>query len=612
MLRPREIFEEKQQGERAMEPAKERSGHDGDGVKEELNRYESSGFEEGFNEKTTAIDQVGNHGRPCHDQHDLKPSSPLQKDSSCSKQDDQLQSARAEMGEVREENQRLKKYLDRIMKDYQTLQMQFYDVVQQDGRKATDDSAKNHQEIEEPGFVSLSLGRAPSDTKKGEKSTTVSSQWKEADEQAKEGLSLGLMDYKLELSKSREGESLSKTSPVNSSDQEPIKEEAEETWPRGKAQKTMRSEDDEASQQNPVKKARVSVRARCDTPTMNDGCQWRKYGQKIAKGNPCPRAYYRCTMAPSCPVRKQVQRSFEDMSILITTYEGTHNHPLPMSATAMASTTSAAASMLLSGSSSSQPGHGPSATTAADLHGLNFYLSDNSKSNHFYLSNSSFSSSPSFPTITLDLTSTPSSSSSHFNKASSNYPPRYSPANLNFGSSESNTTSWANGFLNYGSTQPYSRNQLGDLSMGRQSVENIYQSYMQKKNPTLPQHSSLPDPIAAATKAITADPSFQSALAAALTSIIGTGGASTAAGAIGNQSGDNFGQKSTLGELFPMSSTLLPAPKGNGCASSLLNKTHSTNSQPSSLMFLPRPSLPFSTSKSASTSPGDNRDHSTT
>ncbi|XP_041029021.1 WRKY transcription factor 72A-like [Juglans microcarpa x Juglans regia] len=605
-----------------MEPAKERSGHDGGGVKEELNRYESSGFEEGFNEKTTAIDQIGNHGRPCHE-HDLKPSSPLQKDSSCSKQDDQLQSARAEMGEVREENQRLKKYLDLIMKDYQTLQMQFHDIVQQDGRKATDDSAKNHQEIEEPGFVSLSLGRNPSDTKKGEKgsTTTVSSQRKEADDQqAKEGLSLGLMDYKLELSKSREGrESLSKTSPVNSSDQEPIKEEADqETSPLGKAQKTMRSEDDhEVPQQNPVKKARVSVRARCDTPTMNDGCQWRKYGQKIAKGNPCPRAYYRCTVAPSCPVRKQVQRSFEDMSILITTYEGTHNHPLPMSATAMASTTSAAASMLLSGSSSSRPGHGPSAstvsTTAADLHGLNFYLSDNSKSNHFYLSNSSYLSSPSFPTITLDLTSTPSSSSSHFNKAnSSNYPPRYSPASLNFSSSESNTESWANGFLNYGSTtQPYSRNQLGNLSMGRQSVENIYQSYMQKKNPTLPQHSSLPDPIAAATKAITADPSFQSALAAALTSIIGTGGASTAAGAIGNQSGENFGQKSTLGELFPMSSTgLLPAPKGNGCASSLLNKTHSTNSQPTSLMFLP-PSLPFSTSKSASTSPGDNRDHST-
>lgn len=138
---------------------------------------------------------------------------------------------------------------------------------------------------------------------------------------------------------------------------------------------------------------------------------------------------------------------------------------------------------------------------------------------------------------------------------------------------------------------------------------------MQKTNLTPPQHSQQENSaIAAATKAITADPSFHSALVAALSSIMGTGVTAASGGALGNHGGgdNNFGQKSRWGsELFQAPSTTFPAspPKGNGCASSFLNETQSTtNSQPGSLIFLP-PSLPLSTSKSASASPSDNRDH---
>ncbi|XP_050375196.1 WRKY transcription factor 72A-like [Argentina anserina] len=493
--------------------------------------------------------------------------------------DVELMSARAETGEVREENERLKVLLARTMKDYQNLQMHFLDIIQKEKRKkGTMDtsSSADHQgtvPAEPDELVSLSLGRTSSSTtssshehylRKDHHEIVKKTSRDSNDEVMHEpGLALELGCRSSEpAATDHETMKVNSSSEYNSSVGDPKEDEVAEIWPPSKM---LRTRDDDVSQQlTHLKKARVSVRARCDTPTLNDGCQWRKYGQKIAKGNPCPRAYYRCTVSPSCPVRKQVQRCAEDMSILITTYEGNHNHPLPMSATAMASTTSAAASMLQSHSSTSEQGllnstTAPVSTSTSNPHslGLNLInsLSQNSSrqlpQSQFYFPNCTISTNNSHPTITLDLTAP---SPSQFGLRFGSGLPRFSPSrSLNFSSSSSSSLDhntlqqapdWMTnhhataGYFNYGTVLSHQNrmNQVvggSSLNIGKQPFQepNFYQSYVQNAHqnaaPAPPQHHMFTETIAAATKAITSNPKFHSALAAALTSFVGTNGSSS-------------------------------------------------------------------------------------
>lgn len=61
---------------------------------------------------------------------------------------------------------------------------------------------------------------------------------------------------------------------------------------------------------------------------MEDGYNWRKYGQKLVKGNEFVRSYYRCTH-PNCKAKKQLERS-PGGQIVDTVYFGEHDHPKPL------------------------------------------------------------------------------------------------------------------------------------------------------------------------------------------------------------------------------------------------------------------------------------------
>ncbi|KAF8017664.1 hypothetical protein BT93_H2765 [Corymbia citriodora subsp. variegata] len=306
----------------------------------------------------------------------------------------QLRSLRVKLEELKDENQKLRSILEWISKNYAALHAQLHLVMQ---RKAS----INHK------FKNEALANAG-----------VSPYGNNLRERSEPSVEAGITNQQCDdqsmVNHIGSKRALSSTNETSSDDGRTYQSVRTLDSPNVTRGKSIVGEDEEdpdnhqdqiSGHQVSHRKARVSIRARSDAPMISDGCQWRKYGQKIAKGNPCPRAYYRCTMAIGCPVRKQIQRCVRDKTILITTYEGKHNHPLPPAAAVLANTTSAAATMLLSGSTAT--------ATAPNSNGNpNFLSSSNNFPHHLLYSNSTTmaslsSSSPNYPTITLDLAQTP-------------------------------------------------------------------------------------------------------------------------------------------------------------------------------------------------------------
>ncbi|XP_068669192.1 WRKY transcription factor SUSIBA2-like [Aristolochia californica] len=104
----------------------------------------------------------------------------------------------------------------------------------------------------------------------------------------------------------------------------------DEDDPEAKRRKTDLGSIDVSPLGKVTREPRVVVQTLSEVDILDDGYRWRKYGQKVVKGNPNPRSYYKCTNA-GCPVRKHVERASHDPKAVITTYEGKHNHDVPSS-----------------------------------------------------------------------------------------------------------------------------------------------------------------------------------------------------------------------------------------------------------------------------------------
>ncbi|KAK2648456.1 hypothetical protein Ddye_015945 [Dipteronia dyeriana] len=111
-----------------------------------------------------------------------------------------------------------------------------------------------------------------------------------------------------------------------------IKDEINDDEPGSKRRKNENPNASATFADKSTGEARLVVQSYSEVDIVNDGYRWRKYGQKLVKGNPNPRNYYRCSKS-GCPVKKHVERASHDPKLVITTYEGRHDHDMPPSRT---------------------------------------------------------------------------------------------------------------------------------------------------------------------------------------------------------------------------------------------------------------------------------------
>ncbi|XVF26073.1 hypothetical protein REPUB_Repub13aG0268600 [Reevesia pubescens] len=420
----------------------------------------------------------------------------------------ELAKLHVELKVMNAENQKLKDMLSHVSNNYSALEMHLVTLMQQQRNRGSE-TTQEHEIHEGKSEVKkhelaivprqfMDLGPSCAGTAETDKLSHSSSEERTRSGSPPNNIEVASMKSKNEISQFDQETSSFRDGKRIGREESP----ESESWGPNKVQKlNPAAKPIDQSTEAAMRKARVSVRARSEAPMITDGCQWRKYGQKMAKGNPSPRAYYRCTMAVGCPVRKQVQRCAEDRTILITTYEGNHNHPLPPAAMAMASTTSAAASMLLSGSMPSADGiMNPNNLLARAILPCSSSMA-------------TISASAPFPTVTLDLTHSPNPLQFQRSPTQFQVPFPGQPQNIAAVSSPQLPQVFGQALYNQSKFSGLQLSQdMGSSQLGQQFPHPQFQQ---------PQQPTLSDTVSAATAAITSDPSFTAALAAAITSIIG-------------------------------------------------------------------------------------------